>query len=99
MQLDKLKERSSFLYGDMNLPTPGKLCLIKLTENYLKRTNRKFDTPYIIGELKLNGAKKPIIYWTTKNNNASYFSKEIQCSWTNNIVEKWYYIEDIEKLL
>ena len=53
MDLTKLKERSSFIYGDLDLPIPGKLCLIKLTTKYLERLNRKFDTKYIVGELTL----------------------------------------------
>ena len=98
MKLDKLKERASFSLGDENYPTPGKLCLIKFTDRYLNRSNRQFDTKYIAGELKIINKKPHVFFYTVKND---YYGcvKEITCSWTNNIVEKWYYMEDIEKKL
>lgn len=98
MQLDKLKERTSFALGDENYPTPGKLCLIKFTDRYLNRSNRQFNTKYITGELKLIN-KKPYVYFNTVKNDYYKVTKEITCSWTNNIVEKWYYMEDIERNL
>lgn len=98
MDLTKLKERSSFIFGDLNLPTPGKLCLIKLTTKYLERLNRKFDTKYIVGELTLIN-KKPHIYWHSYKHVASFCNKEITCSWTANIVEDWYYMADVEQKL
>jgi hypothetical protein len=98
MELDKLKERTTFIYGDMNLPTPGKLCLIKFTSKYLERTNRKFDTTYIVGKLKLIN-KKPIIHFETVKHSGAFCNKEITCSWSDNIVEKWYYMEDVERKL
>lgn len=98
MKLDKLKERTSFSLGDENYPTPGKLCLIKFTDRYLNRLNRQFDTKYIVGELKIINKKPHVFFYTVKND---YYgcAKEITCSWTNNIIEKWYYMEDIEKKL
>jgi hypothetical protein len=98
MKLDNLKERTTFIYGDLDLPTPGKLCLIKFTNKYLTRLNRKFETSYIVASLKLIN-KKPYICFETVKNSYSYSNKEITCSWTDNIVESWYYLEDIEKKL
>jgi hypothetical protein len=95
MDLTTLKERSSFIYGDLDLPTPGKLCLIKLTSKYLERSNRKFDTKYIVGELTLIN-KKPHIYWHSYKHPQAFCNREISCTWSNNIVEAWYYLEDIE---
>jgi hypothetical protein len=98
MEIDKLKERTSFILGDLNYPTPGKLCLIKFTDRYLNRSNRQFDTKYIAGELKIIN-KKPYVYFHTIQNEYSYRAKEITCAWTNNIVENWYYMDAIEQLL
>ncbi len=100
MDLDNLKERTTFLYGDMDMPTPGKLCLIKFTDKYLERSNRKFDTKYIVGELRLINKKPFVSLQFVKYPNQCYnINKEVTCSWSNNIVEKWYYMNDIEAKL
>ena len=96
MNLNKLKERTSFILGDLDYPTPNKLCLVKLTDSYLKRSNRIFFTKYVVGFLELKG-KKAFLVDSEKIRKYSYNDRS--CTWSSNIIEQWYYIEDIEEKL
>lgn len=97
MELNELRERASYIFGDRDMPIPNKLCLIKLKEAYIKRIDASFNTPYLVAILEIRG-KTPYVVWNPVRIPKTY-STEKKCKWTVNTVENWWYLEQVEDKL
>lgn len=98
MELDKLRERASYVFGDLDIPLPNKLCLIKLKDSYIKRLDATFNTPYLVATLEIRG-KTPYLVWNAVKRPRQCYSTEKKCKWTPNTVDDWWYLDQVEDKL
>lgn len=97
MELNNLRERTKFKYGDQNIPTPGKLCLFKLSEKYFSRENCPYTERYLLGEIKEYKDKLQLVSFNPNKVGFLGGRKSKNSTYKEEFIEYWIYIENIEK--
>lgn len=101
ININQLKERASFIFGDRDVPIPGRLCLFKLSEKYKSRKNCPYLGDYILAKtIILNNNKLYLLFENFKKD--GYFkslSNKSTSIYNEEFFDYWIYVDDINKLV